>query len=60
MARKDAMSNAWVTACTPRLTDEPTGYLQWHAWAERKAIAHRQLKCAKCGLWHLWERKPKK
>ena len=32
----------------------PTGYLNWHAWAERKHRTHRQERCPGCGLWKLW------
>lgn len=30
----------------------PTGYLQWHAWAEVQHKAGlRQKQCGRCGLW---------
>ena len=32
-------------------TEGPTGYVQWHAWAERMAKTHVQSKCPGCGLW---------
>lgn len=35
-------------------TPEPTGYLQWHAWAEEKAKTHIQERCPVCGLWAIW------
>ena len=36
----------------------PGGYLNWHAWAEKKAKTHDQLQCPTCGFWAIW--KPKK
>ena len=38
-------------------TDAPSGYLQWHAWAERKAKTHKQERCPGCGLWAIWRRR---
>jgi len=35
-------------------TEEPEGYLQWHAWADRKSKTHRQIKCWGCGLYAIW------
>jgi hypothetical protein len=35
----------------------PTGYLEWHAWADKKATTHRQRRCPGCGLWKVWVRK---
>ena len=32
----------------------PEGYLQWHAWAEKKSKTHKQKKCPGCGLWAIW------
>jgi hypothetical protein len=40
--------------CEPH-TEDPDGYLQWHAWAERMAKAHVQRQCKGCGLWAIWE-----
>lgn len=34
--------------------DEPIGYIDWHAWAERKKKTHKQQQCPDCGLWHVW------
>lgn len=39
--------------------NEPTRYLSWHTWAEKKSKNHNQLKCEKCGLFHIWKRKIK-
>lgn len=35
-------------------TESPSGYLQWHAWAEKMARTHRQVKCGGCGKWSIW------
>lgn len=35
-------------------TPAPTGYLQWHAWAEEKSKKHMQIKCEGCGLYKIW------
>lgn len=40
-------------------TSDPPGYLQWHAWAEKKAKTHVQIQCPTCGFWAIWKRKPK-
>jgi len=33
---------------------EPSGYLQWHEWAEKKAKTHEQTRCPTCGYWVVW------
>lgn len=38
----------------PYLADEPSGYLAWGEWAERKAKTHVQRRCERCGLWVRW------
>ena len=38
---------------------EPQGYAQWQEWAEKKSVKHYQVKCPKCGLYHIWKRKRK-
>lgn len=37
----------------PRLhnTNEPDGYGDWWAWADRMKVDHVQLRCPACGLW---------
>lgn len=35
-------------------TAGPSGYLAWHAWAERMAKTHEQTKCPGCGFWSIW------
>lgn len=32
----------------------PTGYVQWHAWAKKMALAHKQKRCPGCGLFTIW------
>jgi hypothetical protein len=34
--------------------DEPDGYLEWHAWAEKMGKTHDQAQCPGCGLWVIW------
>ena len=41
-------------------TKTPSGYLAWHAWAEKKAKTHEQHRCPKCGFWTLWKPKAKR
>lgn len=38
-------------------TPEPSGYVAWHEWAEKKAKTHVQQQCPVCGLWKIWRRK---
>ncbi len=35
----------------------PHDYPGWHAWAERKAKTHEQVRCLGCGLFAIWVRK---
>lgn len=35
-------------------TKEPSGYLQWHEWAEHKSRTHRQRRCPGCRLYKIW------
>lgn len=37
-------------------TVAPSGYTQWHFWAEKKSKTHMQVKCAGCGLYKIWVR----
>jgi hypothetical protein len=55
MARKEVMSKKH---CPYTRSGEPEGYVQWHHWAERMSKRYVQEKCQKCGLYHLWKRKP--
>ena len=32
----------------------PTGYIEWHHWAEKKSKTHKQIKCGGCGLYAVW------
>ena len=38
-------------------TQCPSGYLEWHEWAERMTRTHEQRRCAGCGLWAVWVRR---
>jgi hypothetical protein len=35
--------------------DEPSGYLERHAWAEEMTKTHVQRRCPGCGMWRVWE-----
>lgn len=35
----------------PFEADEPSGYTQWHEWAEEHAATHKHTRCPKCGLY---------
>lgn len=37
----------------------PSGYLEWHNWAEKKAKHHHQIKCPGCGRYCIWKRDKK-
>lgn len=34
----------------------PEGYIQWHAWAEKKMKKHTCLRCPICGKFAIWKR----
>jgi hypothetical protein len=38
----------------------PTGYMQWHYWAEVMARTHVQEKCPHCGRLAIWKRREKR
>lgn len=40
-------------------TKHPEGYLQFHAWAEKKMRTHEQVQCPTCGWWAIWKRRDK-
>ena len=42
-----------------RKKDEPEFYLAWHCWADRKVKTHYQVKCKKCGYYHIWKKRKK-
>lgn len=44
--------------CAQLHTPCPTGYVEWHLWAEEKSRTHKQERCPNCDLWAIW--KPKK
>lgn len=35
-------------------TPSPSGYIQWHNWAEKKMRTHRQRHCPTCGRLAIW------
>lgn len=35
----------------------PSGYIEWHEWAEKKARTHDQHRCPVCDGWAIWKRK---
>lgn len=37
----------------------PSGYLQWHDWAQKKSRRHKQIRCPDCGLFTIWIRRDK-
>lgn len=46
------------TSCEhPYEKGEPSGYLQWHAWAEKREKTYSQSQCPECGLWVIYERR---
>lgn len=48
--------------CPDRIhhTDAPTGYIQWHSWAKKMALTHKQVKCTGCDLYVIWVPKKQK
>ena len=42
-----------ATSCDDH-TYGPTGYAEWHEWAERKSTTHTQQRCRGCRLWLIW------
>ena len=43
--------------CTKKHTKQPTEYIAWHDWAEKKSKRHTQVQCPDCGLWVIWKRR---
>lgn len=41
-------------------TKKPKGYIEWHAWAEKKSKTHEQVKCDECGLYSIWIKRENK
>jgi hypothetical protein len=37
--------------------DKPSGYLEWHKWAEEMEKTHNQTQCPHCGYWVIWNLK---
>ena len=49
-----------MTNCSQHTKNvRPVGYIQVHAWAEKKSKRHYQVQCDECGRWDIWKRKPK-
>jgi hypothetical protein len=36
-------------------TEGPSGYVQWHDWAERMERTHYQCMCPGCGRYLIWD-----
>jgi hypothetical protein len=36
--------------------DEPRGYFEWHAWAEKLSRRYHQEQCPGCGRFTIWRR----
>lgn len=55
-AGKDSAASAYPLVEQPECkhTPSPEGYIQFHAWAEKKSKTHRQIRCPVCGLWAIW------
>ena len=49
----------WLCPNFENHTPCPEGYIQWHAWAERKSKAHKQVLCDGCNLYVIWVPKRK-
>lgn len=58
MAQKHrTVSKRKAQDCCQRHPDEPKGYIQRRAWAEKMLKTHRQVLCQVCKLWTSWEPK---
>lgn len=38
-------------------TPTPQGYIEMHAWADKKLKTHINTQCPGCGLWAVWVKK---
>jgi hypothetical protein len=56
----DVMTGAKVCPNVAKHTKCPTGYVQWHDWADRKMFTHKQVQCPSCGLYAIWIKKRKR
>lgn len=52
--------NTTTAACPKGLphTVMPSGYVEWHAYADQLSATHRQKRCL-CGEWAIWVPKEK-
>ena len=51
--------NIWAIPC-PNFEDHtptPSGYVEWHLWAEKMGKTHKQRRCPGCGRYSIWEPK---
>lgn len=53
-----ARADSPCAACKRKQARQPEGYVEWHAWAERKSRTHRQVQCPECGYF-VWVKKSK-
>jgi ribosomal protein L37AE/L43A len=44
-----------VSTC--KHTPCPSGYVNWHMWAEQKDKTHDQHRCPACGRWRVWRKR---
>lgn len=42
-----------------RHTKCPSGYIDWHEWAEKKSRRHKQTICPGCKRFKIWVRRKK-
>ena len=36
---------------------QPTGYVDWHEWADKMRKTHDQKWCDKCKRWAIWSKR---
>ena len=46
-----------MSQCDKHAPNQPTGYVQWHKWAEKMTKTHEQIRCPDCGLFMIWVKK---
>lgn len=44
----------WKCPEKDKHTPSPEGYIEWHAWAEKKAKTHKQKRCPGCTRFAIW------
>jgi hypothetical protein len=61
MSKRGAFAIPELPGCRhTHYKDEPTGYVAWFDWVERKATTHEQLQCPVCHRWAIWKPKRKR